>query len=156
MIDRSGKQSRQSSRTEPSQTRPLASQTRGSFSLCGSDRCCFSLPRARCGQWVWSMSAVWNICGLVFRAQVARSATPRFPPLWCLSAESSQSLHLQNAGTFGSGPGGCPHLRCCTPTTVGRSSLLHSSYFGEHLFYRSYLSKTAGFAEGLKHQGFNP
>lgn len=48
-MDNLGKQSRESSRTWPSLTSPLASQTRGSSTPCGSYKCYFPSPESGVG-----------------------------------------------------------------------------------------------------------
>lgn len=48
-MDNLRKQSRESTRTGPSLTSPLASQTRGSSTPCGSYKCCFPSPESGVG-----------------------------------------------------------------------------------------------------------
>lgn len=146
MMDRWEKQSRESSRTEPSGTSPLASQTRGSSCLCGSCRSSFPSPRPGVGTRL-------DKCLLrgirLDSASGAKSHTLQrreSRPLGSRGGARKQSPHLQNAGTFRSGPGGCPHLSC---TPGGRDGPLpQPSYFEQHLFYSSYLSKSCRVRKG--------
>lgn len=110
MMEALGKQSRESSQTEPNRASPLASQTRSSSTPCGSYKCYFPYPepgestrlnrRPLLGIHLDSALAAKS-CALQRRGS---------RPLGSRGGARSQSLHLQNAGTLRSGPGGCPHL----------------------------------------------
>lgn len=84
----------------------------------------FPLPRVRCGHSAGSTSAAaWNTFGFCFRAKSYTLQRRGSRPLRSQRGKRSQSLHLQNAGTFCFGPGGCPHLRS-TPSRPGEESSL--------------------------------
>ena len=126
MMDKLGKQSWESSLTEPSRTSPLASQTRGSFSPCSSYRCCFPSPGPGVGTRLdrGLLLAIHLSSDSGSKSRTLQRHGSR--PIGSRSGASSQSQHLQNAGTFGSGPGDCPHLRCIPrlPNVLCSTSLI--------------------------------
>lgn len=143
MMDKLGKQSRENSRKEPSQTSLPASQTRGS-SPCNFYKCCFPSPEPDVGTRRDRRLLFGIHLGSASEAKSHTLLRRGSRPLRSRGGASPQSRHLQNARTFRSRPGGCPNLRalprlpdeplCPSPFILGGH--LHST-----VFYRSYLSK---------------
>lgn len=102
MMDKLGKQSRESSRTEISRTSPLASQTRGSFSPCGSCRCYFPAP----GPGVGTRLDHCQLCGIHLA-----------------SASGAKSHTLQHLGSRLSGAGAVRAHNPCTCRMQAPSAL---------------------------------
>lgn len=145
MMDRWRKQSPESSRTEPSGTSPLASQTRGSSPLCGSSRSCCPSPGPGVGTGP-DECLLREIC--LGWASGAKSHTLQRRESRPLAARAVRDNNHRT----------CRHLPLRTrrlpppelySKSARRACLLPPSYFGERMFYRSYLSKSCRVRKGF-------